>query len=165
MTIKKDDLRQLKFFTGLSDSQLDEVCKIGSPVTFSKGSYILHHGAEADAFFVITSGTARIYTEVMDIPSGGYSDIVPLQNIGPGQALGWSWMFEPYKWKFDAKAAEDVQALRIEGKALNILMEQNPELGCKLLKKIAYAISQRLAEARNRLVLPSGKAYDTVEGG
>jgi CRP/FNR family transcriptional regulator, cyclic AMP receptor protein len=34
-----------------------------------------------------------------------YSQIV-IQTLGTGDAVGWAWLFEPYTWHFDARAAE-----------------------------------------------------------
>ena len=31
-----------------------------------------------------------------------------VQTIGPGDALGWSWLFAPHRWHFTARAVESV---------------------------------------------------------
>lgn len=53
-------------------------------------------GEQADRFYLIEEGSIIITTQ---------SQIV-IQALGTGDAVGWSCLFEPHTWHFDARADE-----------------------------------------------------------
>ena len=79
---------------------------------------------------------------------------VPLviDRIGPGQAVGWSWMFPPYRWHFDARALEPVGAISVDAECLRAKAEADPAFGYLLMKRIAAVMLDRLQATRVRLL-------------
>jgi hypothetical protein len=57
-----------------------------SNVVFQPGEYLIHEGDEARSFFVICQG--RVFVET-SAPGRG---ALPIQTLGPGDILGWSWL-------------------------------------------------------------------------
>ena len=39
----------------------------------------------------------------IDVPTRGP---ITLQTLADGEMLGWSWLFPPYRWQFDARAVD-----------------------------------------------------------
>ena len=37
--------------------------------------------------------------------------LIPIQTLGAGEALGWSWLFPPHQWQFSARAVEPTEAV------------------------------------------------------
>ena len=66
--------------------------------------------------------------------------------------MGWSWLISPYKWSFQAKAIEDADLLRFDGKAILTQCELDPKFGYELLKKFAELMSVRLDSARQKMM-------------
>jgi len=77
---------------------------------------------------------------------------IPIQEVGPGELLGWSWLLPPYKWGFDARAAEATIVVVFDGASLRSKCEQNFEFGFRFLQLINIAISQRLDATRSQLL-------------
>ena len=69
---------------------------------------------------------------------------ITIQTLGEGDIVGWSWLFPPYKWHFDARADTETEALRIDGKSIRSKCEIDHDLGYELLKRFAGLIQQRL---------------------
>ena len=67
--------------------------------------------------------------------------------------LGWSWLFPPYYWHFDARAVEDTEAVFIYGTPLREECESDPELGYEILKRVALVMMKRLQATRRQLVV------------
>jgi len=42
-----------------------------------------------------------------------------LYTVEPGDVVGWTWLFPPYRWKFDLRAVEEVHAISFDGECQN----------------------------------------------
>jgi CRP-like cAMP-binding protein len=134
------------FFAGLEAEYLTVIAGCGQNVHFDAGTYLLREGDAADRFFAIRGGSVAIETYV---PSRGP---VALQTLGPGDILGWSWLFPPYVTQFDARAREGVRATVFDGACLRTKCDADPALGYQLMKRVAGQVSSRLEAARRQLL-------------
>jgi hypothetical protein len=66
--------------------------------------------------------------------------------------LGWSWLFPPYKWHFDARSGTFVRALALDGECLRGKCEKDPELGRRVLERFAQVVVQRLESTQLQLL-------------
>ena len=141
-----DLLSRHPFFEGLKPEYLALIAGCGQNVHFDAGAYLLREGEAADRFFAIRGGSVAVETYV---PSRGP---VMLQTLGEGEILGWSWLFPPYVWQFDARAREEVRATAFDGACLRTKCDADPALGYDLMKRLARLISSRLEAARRQLL-------------
>jgi CRP/FNR family cyclic AMP-dependent transcriptional regulator len=79
------------------------------------------------------------------------NEAVHIQTLGPGDVLGWSWLFPPYYWNFDARATP-AKAIFFYGTHLRELCEQNHDLGHELMKRVSEVVIKRLQAVRRELV-------------
>ena len=77
---------------------------------------------------------------------------VVIETLGPGEVLGWSWLFPPYRWHFDAQAVEPVRAVALDGGCLRGKCEEDPRLGYELTRRFAAIMMDRLQATRLRLL-------------
>jgi len=82
-------------------------------------------------------------------PAGAGS--VPIQTLGAGDTMGWSWLVPPHRWQFDCQAAEDVQGIKFNAEWLREKCEHNYELGYHLFRHLASVLAARLAATRLQL--------------
>ena len=75
-----------------------------------------------------------------------------LQTIHGGEIVGWSWLFPPYEWVFDAKAISDVRSIAFDTSSLREICEKNPALGFELMKRFAQVMTMRLTATRLQLL-------------
>jgi len=75
-----------------------------------------------------------------------------IQTVGPGDVLGWSWLFWPYTWRFDARALEPVKAIFFYGTRLREHCEEDPLFGYELMKRVAQVAIERLQIVRQLLL-------------
>ena len=71
---------------------------------FAEQEVIFRQGEPADRFYLIQAASSLL----RGYPERGQ---ITIQTIGSGEPLGWSWLFEPYRWHFDAWADEPTRAL------------------------------------------------------
>jgi CRP/FNR family transcriptional regulator, cyclic AMP receptor protein len=134
------------FFKGLKPEHLALVAGCGQNVHFDAGAYLLREGEAADRFFAIRAGSVVIEAYV---PSRGP---VALQTLGENDIVGWSWLFPPHVWQFDARAREEVRATAFDGACLRTKCDADPTLGYELMKRMARLVSSRLEATRRQLL-------------
>ena len=114
--------------------------------TFEPGRALLAEGEPADEFFLIRRGTVVIET---DVPGRG---AVPLETLGDGDLVGWSWLVPPYRSAFTARAVGGAHVIALDGACLRGKCELDPALGYDLLKVVATTFVRRLEDTRMRLL-------------
>jgi len=134
------------FLKGMSARQLELLAADSHPVEFRTGERILIEGGKANRFFLIVEGRV----EVESTPLEG--EAIPIQTLVAGDVLGWSWLFPPYYWQFDARASTPTKALCFYGTHLRNVCETNQDLGYELMKRISGILIKRLQVMRRKLV-------------
>jgi CRP-like cAMP-binding protein len=79
-----------------------------------------------------------------------------VQIIGPGEVLGWSWLFPPYYWQFDTRALEPTTAIFFYGTRLREQCEQDHAFGYEMMKRMTQVVIHRLQAARKQLLSKHG---------
>jgi CRP-like cAMP-binding protein len=137
------------FLGGLDNRLLMQLTSGVKPFSAKTGEYLGREGQPATSFFLIQSGKVAIESPR---PEGAPS---PIQVIGPGEVIGWSWLLPPYQWQFDCRVVDAVQGLAMNAEWLRWQCDQNHELGYHLLKHLLAVVGGRLAATRRQL---GGKA-------
>jgi CRP-like cAMP-binding protein len=130
------------FCQGMSEQHRIHLASGAGPFTASPGEYLGREGDPAQKFYLIESGHVAIGTHL-----GEYGE-APIQTVGPGEVVGWSWLLPPHRWQFDARALDAVRGLAFDAAWLRNECEQDHELGYHLLRRLVAAISGRLAATR-----------------
>ena len=139
-------LTTVPFFDGLSSVELETIAGCGHNVTFAAGQQLFREGDAADTFYVVRHGSVALETFVP--PRGG----MMIETIESGEVIGWSWLFDPYRWHFDARALTAVRATAFDGACLRGKCEADPALGYVLMSRFAQVLIERLQWTRLRLL-------------
>jgi len=133
-------------FAGLGSEDLTLIAGCAQNVGFDDGELLFREGEPADTFYVVRRG--RVSLELHTPERGG----LVIDTIEPGEVVGWSWLFEPYVWHFDARAAGPLRAIAFDGACLRGKCDDDKELGYALMKRFAQVMIDRLQHARVRLL-------------
>jgi CRP/FNR family transcriptional regulator, cyclic AMP receptor protein len=139
-------LREHPFVHGLDDEQIGFLTGCASNVRFAADEYLFREGSEANALFLIRTG--RIVMEI-DVPGRGVKQI---QTVEEGEILGWSWLYPPYRWQFEARAVSPVRAIKFDGTCLRNKCESDHDLGYEIVKRLLYQVHVRLERTRLQLL-------------
>jgi CRP/FNR family transcriptional regulator, cyclic AMP receptor protein len=139
-------LREAPVFAGLGREELELVAGCGSNVGFAEGKMLFREGDAADTFYLVRRGDIVLETFV---PARGSMTI---ETLGAGEVLGWSWLFPPYRWHFDARALTPVRATAFDGACLRGKCVDDPVLGFDLMSRFAQVLIERLQWTRLRLL-------------
>jgi CRP/FNR family transcriptional regulator, cyclic AMP receptor protein len=134
------------FFIGLDQGFTNLMVSCASNVRFKAGTYILKEGDAANTFYLIREG--RVAVEVL---APQHKPII-VSTLGVGEILGWSWLLPPFRWKFHARAIDDIRAIALDGKCLRTKCQENHDLGYEILQRFARIMEQRLEATRLQLL-------------
>lgn len=134
------------FFDRLEQRHLDLLVGCASNVRVDAGQFILREGEEANHFYLIRHG--KVALEIF----AGHRGPITVETLEDGDIVGWSWLFPPYRWRFDARAVEITRAIALDGKCLRTKSEQDHDLGYELLKRFARIMEERLQATRLQLL-------------
>jgi len=134
------------FLAGMNRTQLALLRECAMATHFKKRETILREGEFANRFYLIESGRV-----VLDSGAGSGKPLV-IETIGPGDLLGWSWMFPPYVWQFTARAVEPTTAIFFYGTILREYCEKDHSLGYELFKRMSVVMMKRLQAARRQML-------------
>ena len=144
---KAIEFAALTFLQGLPAKQLQSLADIATSAQFQAGAPILRQRETADRFYLIERGKVSLDYE---LPRKRH---VQIQTIGPGEALGWSWLAEPYQWQFSATAVDDVTVSFFCVADLRASFLRDPALGYAIMERIARVLMERLQATRHKLLV------------
>ena len=133
-------------FEGLAQDQLELIAGCARNVGFEQGERLFREGEPADTFFLVRKGRVSLSTRV---PARG---AMAIETLDPGEIVGWSWLFPPYVWHFDARAVDDVRAVAFDGACLRGKCDADHDLGYELMGRFASVMIDRLQHTRLRLL-------------
>jgi CRP/FNR family cyclic AMP-dependent transcriptional regulator len=139
-------LREHPFLSGLSPEFYEFFSDCASLRRFASRQEIFHDGGEADHFYLIVTGSVALETFV---PGCG---VVTIQSLGPGEALGWSWLFPPHQWHFTATTRAPTEVISLSAAALRAKAERNRDFRDELLTRVSKTLHQRLLRTRIQLI-------------
>jgi CRP/FNR family cyclic AMP-dependent transcriptional regulator len=139
-------LADTPFLEGLDVDALALIVGCAGNVRFAAGDYLFREGDAANTFFIVRHGSVALETFV---PTRGP---VVIETIEAGEVIGWSWLFAPYRWHFDARALTLVRATGFDGTCLRQKCEDDPALGYDLMGRFASVLIERLQWTRLRLL-------------
>ena len=135
------------FLKGMTRHHLELLALCATPTEFDPGQIILREGEPAAGFYLLESGTVVLEGKRED------GKTVIVDTVSAGEPLGWSWLFPPYLWSFDARATEHCTAICFSGLLLRQHRDDDLTFSHELHKRISEVMVRRLDAARNKLVM------------
>jgi CRP/FNR family transcriptional regulator, cyclic AMP receptor protein len=139
-------------FGGLDSRYLELIAGCGSTVRFRAGERLFRSGDAAERFYLVRHGTVAL-----ELYAAGHHPLT-IQTLHDGEIAGFSWLFEPYQWMFDARAVADTSAIAFDAVCLRGKCEADHELGYQLMRRFAGIALSRLQATRLQLQDVYGRA-------
>jgi len=141
-----DIIARHPFLEGLSPHHCRLLADCAMYTRFTPGELIFREGDPANRFYLIQKGSVSLEAHLKP------GTVSRIQTVGAGEVLGWSWMFPPYYWHFDARAIEPTEAVFFYGTPLRTECEDDHDIGYELVKRMAQVMMRRLQATRRQLV-------------
>ena len=143
--VDKKTLAGLELFEGLPDQALEAIAAIAEKKRYAPGEIIFSPERSAEWAFLLSEGLGppdgpRLH------PARAGRRSASLET--PGQAFGFSSVVGQGHHNSSAEAVTEVEAVAIDGPRFLDYLEKDPEVGFTVMRRVARAISRRLATLR-----------------
>jgi CRP/FNR family cyclic AMP-dependent transcriptional regulator len=142
----EDQMAATEVFAALDDRLLQLVAGCGVNEHVAAGAYLFREGEPAERFFLIRNGTVAL-----EVVTPGRGAVV-IETLHPGDVVGWSWLFAPYRWQFDGRAVAPTRTIAFDGLCLRTKCDADHELGYELMRRFAAVAVERLQATRLQLL-------------
>ncbi len=157
--IAKETLAGLELFAGLDESAIEAIAGFSKEVSYPPNATIFSPQQPSDSVYLLISGSVRL--TVISSPLTHPVALAVLKT--PGQLFGFSSVLGQGHHNSSAEAAAEARVAVIEARPLMDYLEKDPAAGFVIMKRIAQAVSRRLAVTR-RLLLETVIDFETQGG-
>lgn len=133
-------LKMAELFSGISEATLDRIIGIANSETFDAGTTLYKVGDPAEDLYVLESGRVNfvIGREERTTPAGF--------ALRKGEVFGWNALLEQYPHRIAAATClEKSSLLRINGKQMLQVLEDDPAAGFVVMRRLSSLINRYLA--------------------
>jgi CRP/FNR family cyclic AMP-dependent transcriptional regulator len=130
--VDAESLPDYPLFRSLSVQHRQTLAQCSQRASFDTGDKVVETGDLTEGFFVVTGGSISLESP----------DTYPAEHVrtlGPGDILGWSWLFPPDYWQFNAVAKEATEAIFFSTSRLCQACDKDRNFGFQLFKLMSPA--------------------------
>jgi CRP/FNR family cyclic AMP-dependent transcriptional regulator len=144
-------LRRFRFFAGLTEDQLKEIAMIADELEFMKGDLIFSECELAEGLFILQHGSVDLFYRSEEEFHPTISKEFHIGTINPGEMFGVSALIEPNELNATARAAQDSTSIKIDAQKIQKMVDDNADLGYKLITQTSKVLMERLGATRVQL--------------
>lgn len=158
----QDLLKGNPIFCDFPEEFVDDLKECAWEMEFQKDQYLFWTGQDAKYMYILRDGKVALQSYTAE------RGPIVIETMGDSDIVGWSWLFPPHKWHFDAMALEPTRALVLDGRCIEGKCAANHELGYQLMKRFSSVMLDRLNNTRIRMIdiyakrETSGSNYDFI---
>jgi glutaminase len=133
------------FISGLTAEEYDLLARLFEPFQAPAHTPIVRQGEGAAYLYLIESGRVSVRYKPYDGP------IITVTHLHAGDIFGWSAVVGHDRYTSDVVSTTELRALRLRGRELRRLCSDEPEVGGRILEKLAGAVSPRWVHAKKQI--------------
>jgi len=136
-------LKRVPLFEQLSEKEIKEIGKLVKPLKFPENHEIIKENSSGNDLFVILQGEVRVSKFVNDKEEA-------ITFLKKGAMFGEMALIGNMKRTASIISHTETVVYKINGEKFIKFMEQNPEAGYKIMRKMAVNLAQRLKDLNDR---------------
>jgi signal transduction histidine kinase len=141
-------LKESQLFERLTDEELDKITEFCSEEVYEAGASIIREGEIGNRLYIVEEGKVVLEMTIrLGIGSGRQGAI---DVILKGQCFGW-WGGESYIIALSARSIEKTYLIAIDSARLWRLLEDDHDIGYKIMKRLVSVVTTRLLRTRDML--------------
>jgi CRP-like cAMP-binding protein len=143
MPIEK--LEKHELFGLLSPNEIKRLSAVTGVARLREGDRIYSEGVPASHLFVLIKGRVELKR-----PIKGGTNLL-MDDLMPGNIFGVSSLMGADRYLLNAECVEDSEVLKIEGKILRQILDENPVVGYAMQRRVSQVFFKRYLHAMERL--------------
>ena len=137
-------IKEIDLFKGIDFEVINKIAVICSEENYTKDTVLFNQDDDANRLYILEEGTVKLV-----IQNGG---TISNNLTKPGDIFGWSCMVESGRYTASGICATDVKAMMIERDKLDNIFDLHPDVGLKILRRLAGVFSKRISNAYRDLL-------------
>lgn len=146
MGVPTDEVADLTFFQGLPSWAVQILAARSQRVRLPGGEWVVHQHDEAQAVFVLLSGTLQFLLRFE-----GVDELVVGATSERGSLVGWSVFRPPYRHTATVRCQQPCQLLQVPRSAFDEVFGRDQQLHYEVLGRVAAVAAERLRQTRRAL--------------
>ncbi|MBI4877619.1 MAG: cyclic nucleotide-binding domain-containing protein [Acidobacteria bacterium] len=152
-----EKLQKHELFGLLSQKEIERLSASSGVAKLKEGERVYSEGLPASHVFVLLRGRVELKRPT----KGGLSLLV--DDLLEGSVFGVSSLTGTERYLLNAECVEDSEVLKVEGRVLRQILDQNPAVGYIIQRRISQIFFKRYVDAMERLqtvaqAIPLGRA-------
>jgi CRP/FNR family transcriptional regulator, cyclic AMP receptor protein len=147
-------IRKNHLLKDLSEKELHLILAATTPREFQEAEIILHEGDAGDVMYIMCDGSVEITKRlILELSEDAPRDKVMIRfRAEEGVVLGEMALIESDVRSATVTTLSPCLMLELTKEKFYLLLEQHPEIGVKILLRLAQSLSQRLRKSSDDLV-------------
>jgi CRP/FNR family transcriptional regulator, cyclic AMP receptor protein len=150
-----DQLGRYALFDGLSGDDLQLAAPLFSSLDVPADTTLFEQNRAAELFYLVVSGRIILRYKPFDGPE------MRLTSVAAGGAVGWSAVTGNPIYTATAITSLPCELLAVRGDDLRHLLQEHPQTGQRLLKRLAMAVSPRWEGAYQQVVNLISQSFES----
>ena len=139
-------LAQHPFLKGIDPALLPLFEAAARRLSVGPRETLFEEGADATCLYLVCSGMVDLQTYIRSVGR------ITIDTVRAGGALGWSWLFAPYRWHFTATTDAPTDLIVLDGIGLREQAHHDASFGFALLGRVSLMLLERLHATQRQLV-------------
>lgn len=148
-------IEKAPLFAELTVDDRKRVLACCSKVILERGAILCSQGEQSTALFILLLG--KLAVRIINSPA--------IATIEPVTSIGEMGVFTGEPRSATVEAMEESALLRLDAGDLNRLIEQNPEIGVKMMRRVIHILSGRVSADNTRIREFQNYIIDREAGG
>lgn len=140
-----DFLLNTPLFDGLKTNEIENIAKHLSSIELSKDEILVKEGEEGNCVCFVVEGTLDVIKQSLT------GESVIITALHRGRSIGEMSIIDDFPRSATVKARTQVKLVILTREGFDLLLEENPQVGIKILKKISRLLSLNLRKTSSRL--------------
>ncbi len=148
-------IKKTFIFNDLDEQEVADILKITTQKRFSKGEVIMQEGREGDTMYIVVDGNVEVsktLTMKMGEESTEREKILTRFKAEDGVVFGEMSMIDHGNRSTSAVSTTDCILLEIKRADFLDLIEKRPQMGVKILKRIAELLASRVRQSSQDVI-------------
>ncbi|MFP4020814.1 MAG: Crp/Fnr family transcriptional regulator [bacterium] len=136
-------VKEIPFFSLLSEKELNLIDKIAGETNFKKGEYIFFEGEAGDKFFIIKNGQVKLTKMIKN------GDEQILNIFSSNDIIAEIVAFDKGNYPASAVTMTDTEVIVFDQSELEDLIMKHPSIGVKLLREMSHRLRRAQENVRD----------------
>ncbi len=148
-------IKKTFIFEDLDEQEVADVLKITKEKRFSKGEIIMQEGREGDSMYIVVHGTVEVSkTLIMKVgeESTKMEKVLRRFKAEDNVVFGEMAMIDRGNRSASAVSTTDCTLLEIKREGFLDLIEKRPQMGAKILRRIAELLASRVRQSSQDII-------------